>query len=342
MNDVKFDLNSISFVQKSSSGLDSHVGDCAHTFERLCSTVETENAHFQNDCQREIKKVHEGINRLRSDMREIENKKKEALSQKQKEQPKPNPPSIPADCPPEQKNAIAKAYHQRVAQVEEQNAKIRKRNQEIDAYAKRCDEALPRIEEMIAKLQAIEDTMRKEIATVAARVSEVSSKAYAIKIENRFIVSSCASFNYALDRAYEMAQRIEMMTSYSKGASYDMSRQFTIKNTHSHISSGSIFGRGNAFSTTYTSNISYDDSTETTQEAKTVNYDGEITVTEKNSDAFFKAIKGHKKVAMPSSNIRFLGGKSFNAKMADLGYARVTQPDGSVIDKNGMIHWEKI
>ncbi len=66
------------------------------------------------------------------------------------------------------------------------------------------------------------------------------------------------------------------------------------------------------------------------------------SVTEKNSDAFFRAIKGYKRVAMPSGNVRFLGGKSFNAKMADLGYERVTQSDGSVIDKNGMIHWEKI
>ena len=45
---------------------------------------------------------------------------------------------------------------------------------------------------------------------------------------------------------------------------------------------------------------------------------------------------------MPSGNIRFLGGKAFNAKMNELGYKLTAQADGTVIDKNRMVHWEKI
>ncbi|MBQ7333211.1 MAG: hypothetical protein IJW38_02560, partial [Clostridia bacterium] len=343
MNDVNFDLSSIDFLQKTSRGLDGEVRDCAHQFEKLCSMTETENAHFQNDCQREEKKIHESINNLRSEIGEIEQKKKEALSKKQKEQPKPNPPSVPSDCTPEQKNAIAKAYHQRVSEVEEQNAKIRKQNEAIDAYAKKCDEAIPKIEEIIAKLQNIEMLIKKEADRIRAQTGELAHKVYSLKTENRFIASSCASFNYALERAYEMAQRIEMLSTYSMCGGYDMSRQFTIKNTHTHFTGGSIFTGGNSFSSAPSSSSSGNTSPVTSSTSATqASNSGEITVTEKKSADFFNAINGYNKVAMPSGNIRFLGGKSFNAKMNSLGYTLVTQPNGSIIDKNGMVHWEKI
>ncbi len=334
MNDVNFDLSYIDFLRKSAHEVEADTRECAYSFEKLCGTVESEHSLFQAECQKEMKKVQGGILKLQQEMRAIEHQKKDALAKKQKEEKIPSPPDVPSNCSEEQRNAIMSSYRQKVSQIEQKNAQIRKQNEAIDAYTKRCDEAISKIQEILVKLNEMDANIKKESERARARVSELSFKAFDVKRDNHAVASAAASFNYALSRAYEMAERIEMLSAYSNVSSYDISRQFSIKNNHSHISAGSVFSSS---SSTSFSSSAY--SAPTPQ--STVASNGEITVNEKKADAFFSALSGESKIAMPSANIRHLGGKAFNAKMNSLGYTLITQPDGSIIDKNGMIHWEK-
>ena len=67
----------------------------------------------------------------------------------------------------------------------------------------------------------------------------------------------------------------------------------------------------------------------------------ELLITAKDKNAFFEAARGAIRIKMPSANLHRLGGKAFTAEMNDLGFFTVPQSDGSLIDLNGMIHWEK-
>lgn len=336
MNDINFDLSYIDFLRKSAHEVEGNTRECAYSYEKLCGTVESEHSLFQAECQKEMRKVQNGIIKLQQEIREIEHKKQDALSKKQKEEKIPSPPSIPSNCTEEQRNAVMSRYRQAVSQIEQKNAQIRKKNNEIDAYAKRCDEAISKIQEILEKLKALDDHIKKESEKIRARVQELSFKAFDVKRDNQAVATAAASFNYALSRAYEMAERIELLSTYSNVSSYDIARQYTIKNSHSHIASPTVFS---SFSNSTSANVS--SSTYSAPTSQTSQSSGEITVNEKNETAFFSAISGHSKIAMKSANIRHLGGKAFNAKMNSLGYTLITQPNGSIIDKNGMIHWEK-
>ena len=335
MNDINFDLSYIDFLRKSAHEVEGNTKECAYSYEKLCGVVESEHSLFQAECQKEMRKVQNGIIKLQQEIREIEHKKQDALSKKQKEEKIPSPPSIPANCTEEQRNAVMSRYRQAVSQIEQKNAQIRKKNNEIDAYAKKCDEATVKIQEILEKLKALDDHIKKESEKIRARVQELSFKAFDVKRDNHAVATAAASFNYALERAYEMAERIELLSAYSNVSSYDIARQYTIKNSHSHIASPTVFS---SLSNTASSNVSSSTYSAPTPQASS---SGEITVNEKNADAFFSAISDKNKIAMKSANIRHLGGKAFNAKMSSLGYILITQQNGSIIDKNGMIHWEK-
>ena len=337
MNDVKFDLNSIYFLQKSSRQIEGRVSDSSHSFDKLCSAAREEATRFSDDCCREASKVRDGIVKLQAQIREIELQKNGAIDKKRDELQCPTPPDICTDDNEERKDAVMAAYRESVSEIDEQNAKIRDENEQIDSYAKKCDEAIAEINEIIVKLKAIEESIRRESDEIRSCADAFNSKVYDIKNRNRFTVSACASFNYALTKAYEMAERIETFDTYSLSSGYDIPRQFVIRNTHSHISDTGIVSSGISFTTPSSST---EDTLQITSEQDVQN--GEITVNEKKAEAFFDKISGHDKIQMPSGNVRFLGGKAFHAKMKELGYQLAVQKDGTIIDKNRMIHWEKI
>jgi hypothetical protein len=64
-------------------------------------------------------------------------------------------------------------------------------------------------------------------------------------------------------------------------------------------------------------------------------------IREKEASAFFDVINGSQRIKMPSANLHRLGGKSFISKMNDMGYTMSAHADGSFVDADGMIVWEK-
>lgn len=330
MNDVKFDLNGIQFAEKTTREVESKISDCVYDFEKVCSRIDEQYTTFQSEKTKSENKIHDRISQVQNMITAVERQKSEALQKKQKELSPPQPASIPQNCSQEQRQSIMSKNREEARHVEEKNAEIRKKNREIDEYAYKCDGVIAKLKEIITEMKPLEDHVKKESTRVDGVIKDFRSKAYETKNSNRHTVSTMKTFNYAMSRAYEYAQRIELLNPRAISTRYDTYRQYNIKNTHTHVASASVFSSGTSkhFSS---SNVN-----------TTSNSDVDEVVTERDMTSFFAQINGKSKVNMPSANIRRLGGKKFTDKMEEMGYVLIHNDDGSIIDKNGIVHWEKI
>ena len=336
MNDVKFDLNSVYFLEKPARELESGISDYAYEFDKLYSRNEEERSGFTEHLASSKKQVGDMIARLRRNLFEIEERKREANEKKQNEIPPVTPPTVPQGSADEQRKSINEAYESRVREVDEANARIREQNEKIDAYTAACDEAASKTEEIITKLKDIDEEIGKVGEDVISTMAELSASAYNQKSKNRSTASASAIFTYAISQTYEAALAIESMHAHSPRGVSDIAGQFVIKNTHTHerafSRSHSTQDIGRIEITTDTKNDIMPDESSSEK----------ITVSERNADDFFRRIEGKRIIEMPSANIRFLGGRAFKTKMEALGYKLTENGDGAVIDKNRMIRWEKI
>ena len=241
MIDVKFDLNGIQFAEKTTREAEAKISDCAYEFEKVCSHIDEQYTYFQSEKTKAENKIHERISQVQNMINAVERQKSEALQKKQKELSPPRPASIPQNCSPEEKQSIMSKNREEARRVEEKNAEIRKKNAQIDEYAHKCDVVISKLKEFIEKMKPLEGHIKKEGTRVDGVIKNFRSVAYETKNANRHTVSIMATFNSALSRAYESAQKIELLNPRAISSRYDTYRQFNIKNTHTHIASSSVF-----------------------------------------------------------------------------------------------------
>ena len=333
MIDAKFDLSGIEFVGKSTREIETTISNCAYDFEKVCSTLNSEYSAFQSDKSRAESGVQNKINQVSQIISQVESDKKSALQQKQKEKSYPPKPSIPSNASNEEKQSIVSSYQDRVRKIDIENQQIRKENQKIDEYAHRCDVAISQLKEIVEKMRPFIARIKTVGSHVTTVVEDFRMKIYETKNSNKIVVSSVKTFNTALSRAHDAAQKIVLLEPRRVSGYYDVDKQFTIKNNHNHSASPSIYSFSGVSSGGNIQSGSYATSSATVDTSDIIN--------EKDVDAFFDMIEGKDEVSMPSSNIRKLGGRKFTDKMKLLGYETVIQDNGAIIDKNGIVHWEK-
>lgn len=332
MIDICFNLSYMSIILRDSNGAENEVSNCIAGFAKVSQRMESELSSFSGEGMKAVREIQARISEIRDLTREVDSKASRAESRKQKEIQPPQRPSVPSNATPEQRNAVMSAYNNKVSQVEAKNAEIRKQNERIDAYIKKCNEAKSQLEEIISKLHQIEEALKSEIERAVSRVHEFTGQAHGIMNYNARINSAMQEFTHAFRETYESAERLYLLEPSSiHGYSY-IDKQFVIKNTHSHIldSSGASFS------------FSGDDSKSTKKEKrKEEPKDTELLIKTRDENEFFAEAEGAGKIKMPSANLHKLGGKKFIAKMNEMGYTLIAQEGDSFIDSNGMLHWEK-
>ncbi len=332
MSDIRFDLNYMNIILSDGYKTEKEVSDSIHGFAKITQKMESELSSFSGEGTKAVRTIQAHIFEIRDLMSEMDRKASDAEKKRQKEVQPPSKPSVPSNATPEQKNAIMSAYNDKVSKVEAQNAEIRKQNERIDAYVSKCNEAKSKLEDLISNLHQLESAIKSEIELTVSRVHEFMGQAHGINSQGARINSAMSEYNSAFKEAYDSAEKLYLMEPSSiSGYSFN-DKQFVIKNTHSHILSTS------SFSFNFSSQQS--EAREVKKE-KPKPIDDELLIKDRNEASFFENARGASKIKMPSANLHKLGGKKFTDKMKSLGYTLVTGDDGSTIDSNGMLHWEK-
>jgi len=335
MSDIRFDLNYMSIVLNDCYKTEGEVTDSIHGMQQIAQKMESELSSFGVESARATRSIQAYIYEIRDLMSELDRKAARAEKQRQKEIKPPSKPSIPANATPEQKNAAMSAYNEAVSRVEKQNAQIRAENQRIDEYVSKCNDAKSRLEAEIPELHRLEQAIKSETELALSRVHEFMGQAHAINSQGPRIASAMGEFNQAFRETYDSAQMLYLMEPTSISAYSYNDKQFVIKNTHTHILGS---GRPTFNYSSDTSNVS---KTQEVKKEKPKEKPSELLIKDRDESVFFEKLSGESKIKMPSANLHRLGGKKFTEKMKSLGYTLVTQPDGSSIDINGMLHWEK-
>lgn len=334
MSDIRFDINYMSILINDSCQAENQVSQSVRGFEKIAQGVTRELSSFNAEGAKRLREVQARVYEIRDLKSDIDRKITKAQGQRKKEIQPPQRPSMPSNATPEQRNAIMSQYESVVSRVSSENAQIREYNRRIDKYVERCHSAKNRLEEVIAKLHQLEESLKGEINHTVSFVNGFLGKASSIANTGSTICSKTSEFRVALQYTYESAQRLYLMEPTSVKNLAFMDKQFVIKNTHEHM----VVSSNTGFSS-----FSSVDTVRAEPEKKeiTVATTGELLVKDRDEASFLEKIKGVKMVKMPSGNLHKLGGKRFISKMNSLGYTLVTQADGSAIDINGMLHWEK-
>lgn len=333
MNDIHFDINYLSIIQRDTASAEGEVSQSIAEFEKIARKVEGELSSFQAEGMKAVREAQASINEVKDLKGEVDKKISDAEKQRQKEAQPPSRPSVPANATPEQRNAIMSAYNDKVSKIESQNAQIRAKNEKIDAFVSRANEYKSKLDGIISKLYAICDSMKSELEQASSRVHEFMGRANEMSGQGSRVNRAMGEFSYAMREACESAQALYMLEpSKIRSMSY-MDKSFEIKNTHTHyVATASVF---------HTASVETQEERIQPKQKNVTEVAGETLIKAKNEDEFFESAEGVKFIKMPSANLHRLGGKKFVAKMNDMGYTLVTQRDGSTIDLNGMLHWEK-
>ena len=250
---------------------------------------------------------------------------------KLKELAPPPPPSIPSKATSEEKQAAMASYNAAVKKVSTQNTAIREQNRKIDNYVSSCNTAKSKLKAIIAKMRSVEASFKSETTYYESQADPLCEAAVAAVKQSSTINAAMNSYYSAFDQVYQAAQRIEMLTPSSIKERFDI-RQIKIRNTHTHSSAPSVFEYGFSSQQGSVSSKSYVIINAPTDE---------VLIKSKDEASFFESLKNANRIKMPSANLRKLGGQAFIAKMNELGYTVIIQENGTIIDMDGRIHWEK-
>jgi hypothetical protein len=332
MSDVKFELNYMHTVYKNFNEAKSDLDTSVDDFVKVCQKAEGESSSFINEGRKACNDVVDYIHQINDDIRVIQGKRRNAMGQKKDEIPLPNPPSIPKDASPEAKANIIQKYNETVYFIKKQNEKIRENNNKIDEYIKKCDKAIKDLETLISRLNKINDSIKKTMSSTNNQVKDFLNVKNSFINDGKIICSVASEFSKVFYETIDIATRIEMFEEYKFSSQNMIDRQFVIKNNHSRSSNGFAFDfSGLDFA-----------QTETKEESKEkIANDEEILVKDRDEESFFANIQGVNKFKMPSSNLHRLGGKKFISKMQSVGFELIVLDNGSTIDNNGMLHWER-
>ena len=333
MSDIRFDLSYMNTVLGDCGKIESQVSSGLSGMQKVAQKIEGELSLFNAEGAKALNRIRSDIYEIRDLIAELDRKISNAEARTQKEINPPQKPFIPANATADQRNEVISTYNRVLSRTEEKNSEIRASNERIKEYVRKCNDAKRQLEDEVAALHQIESSIQSEIEHTVSRFHEFIGQTGSINNQAARINSAMREFNLAFKETYEDAERLYTMTPRGiDGFSYN-DKQFVIKNTHSHISaSGSVSFN---FSSNQTA-ISERDESEIPKTKVT-----EFLIRDKDEEAFFDKLEGIGKIKMPSANLHRLGGKKFIGKMNSYGYTLVTQPDGSTIDTNGLLHWEK-
>ena len=331
MSDVKFDLNYMLTVQKNFNETRSDIDASFDDFVKAVQKTESESIVFVNDGKRNSDEVLKYIHQINDRICLVQDKRRNALSQKEDEIPVPSPPKVPSDASPEAKAKIAIKYNEIVAMINKKNEKIRENNRKIDKYVDKCDKTIKGLDHFIIRLNKLNDLIRKTISTANNQVKEFLSVKNSFINDGKAICSTTCEFSCAFTETLDVATRISLLEPLKYSSQSMIDRQFVVKNNHIRNSGG--------FSFDFSRLNSSKNELKKEKVQKIINE--EVLVKERDEETFLDTITNVVKFKMPSSNLHRLGGKKFISKMQSLGYELIVFEDGSTIDNSGMLHWER-
>lgn len=330
--DVSFDINGMYVALQDSINAENSVKASTDGFTKVTYTLKDEISSFVSYGKSSAGIIRAQVGEVYGMIAMIDRKIANAESKRQSEVKSPVRPYISPDTPPYIQDSMMSEYQRKVNQVSTQNAKIREQNQRISNYIVQCNHAKGELNLIIGKMLGVEAFIRKETSSTESATKELWGRANNAAQNSSRINSAMSDFYHVFYQVYQAAQSIEMNTPSSVRGSFS-SREFKIRNTHTHASNS--IGIGYDFSSSQNSIL----------DASPVDiYDSseEFLIKSKDEASFFENLKNAKKFKMPSANLHKLGGKAFIAKMHELGYIAIVQANGTIIDMDGKIHWEKI
>lgn len=336
MSDIRFNIENFDFILKDCTKAENNVEESTRGFAEITKKLESELSTYCDNGNKAARNIQSQIYEVERLINTVECKSTKAQCKKQQVINRPTKPSIPSNATTEQSNAIMSVYHDKVSQVDAKNAEICKQNQRIDEYISHCLTVRNNLETIIANLRQQMDTLKKEMKHVNSQVRDFLSQLITRVSQCKKINLAMSEFCLVFEQTFQVAQQLDTMTPTSiKNFSYN-DKRFEIKNTHNHfsISDDFIFQNSNEQNRKTVSEI------KKKKEMKNNSID-ELFLKDRDNLSFFENTKNASRIKMPSANLHKLGGKNFILKMNSLGYTTVTQVDGTIIDKNGLIHWKK-
>lgn len=294
--------------------------------ERLAIEITELSRHYTS----EINDIKSKISAVNAQLSRVAAQRSSAEAQRQKEIERPPKPAVPNNASPQVQNQIMKDYHSKVSEVDAKNHAIRAKNQQISEYCSGCNDAAKKLELILAELRRLEERALQEKAHTLSQVQDVANRAKEEISRGQQTLSALNAFGSALDKVYQAALDItEMQASVIKHDVY-IDKQFVLRNRHFHNNSGHVsFSLGERTEPSSANTCSDTDSAE------------EVLIKCCNTEEFFESVHNVCRFKIPCANLRKLGGQEFVTQMEMRSFFIKLQPDGTKIDINGMIHWEK-
>lgn len=328
MSDIRFNLESFGSILRGCEQAQKDVEERTRRFFSIRNKIEKEVALFCNygtKAEGELQKQLSETERLISTMN---SKKESAISKKIQEIKRPTMPSISSTATTEQRDAIMSSYHDKVSQVDAQNAAIRKQNQRIDEYISRCVAAKNNLEAITIHLRQQIFTLKNNTKHIAFEAKESLERTIDVMNQSPKINHAMNTFYSALKQTYQSADELNKMEAKSIKNVLYIDKLFVIKNDHHFSSTSNNFDFQNSYS-------------QSIKKEKCDDLREEEFIKDRDDVSFFENIATASHIKMPSANLHKLGGKNFILKMNALGYTMVVQSNGTSIDENGIIHWKR-
>ncbi len=334
MNDIYFSMYDLQLIPRACLNAQNSVQESVSRLAKTAGQLKQEVADFDKYARAAVQKIRKQIAETAALMTQLDQKIAAAQGKIQQELSHPQKPAFPEHATQNEINSIAAAYHAQVSAVDEKNAAIQKNNQRIREYVAHCKEAKAQLEKAVSDLRQLEISAQKETEALSATAKEALNQLMEAYGQSLSAPTAMDEFYSVFNRIVEAAEKLYGEEPRSIRQYSDIDKQFSVRNTHRHYAPSPAFAplSGEAQETDPISAPPAEDSCPEEEE---------LVVKEKDADAFLRTIRGANRVRMPSAHLHKLGGKAFTAKMAEAGYTNIIQPDGSLIDRNGMIHWEK-
>lgn len=330
MNDICFEIENMHLALKDSLNAENQVKENLYALQEFTKKLKRELPSFTEHSRKAVGNIQAQIRQVQALIHTVDQKVADAQSRKQQELPPPKKPAVPANVTQEKLTAIASDYRSEERKVDAKNEEIRAQNDRIDEYIPRCHKAKEKLKAILSNLYHLEDSAKSETEQTVSAAQEALRRAQEAADQDSKINAAMQQFYSVFARVYETARKLyELEASSVRSVSY-LDNQFQIRNNHSHISAAdsvAFFPVGTV-------------STEA-KSLRSAAADDELLIRSGDRTAFFTSAAGACRIKMPCANLHKLGGNRFTAEMESLGYRMVRQSDGTVIDTQGKIHWEK-
>lgn len=336
MTDVCFNANNLSIILKDIVSVENNVRANVDNVNNIIGNLKNEISAFGAYGKNAIGIIQAQTAEIKSMIGAIDRKIASAESQRQSEIAMPSRPYISPDTPPYVQDSMMAQYHRDVKQVEVQNAKIRDKNRRINEYITRCNQAKTQINLLIGRMLNVETSAKKEVSSTEHTVNDLWIRANDAAQKGPAINSKMNDFYCAFNNVCEAAMKIEANRPTSVKNIF-LSKEFKIKNTHTHFAASGGFGHNDQEYNRFSDKRAMGNNSST----DIFDSSEEILIKAKDKASFFESLGNAKKIKMSNLSLHKFGGKAFVSEMNELGYIAIVQENGTILDMEGKIHWEK-